>query len=101
MSEEEIKKIAKEEFMNNVMEQLDSTLIFTYIQKLENQLQQKENIIKEVREYITSYESISIMRGIMNEYSNYDLDIKTMNEMIRRYMVVHDELLKILDKENK
>lgn len=52
MSEEEIKKIAKEEFMNNVMKQLDSTLIFTYIQKLENQLQQKENIIKEVREFI-------------------------------------------------
>lgn len=55
-------------------------------------------IIKEVREYITSYESISIMQGLMNEYSNYDLDIKTMNEMIRRYMVVHDKLIEILDK---
>ena len=35
----------------------------------------------------------------MIEISNYDLDIKTMNEMIRRYMVVHDELLEILDRK--
>ena len=52
MSEEEIKKIAKREFINNVMENLDSALIFTYIQNLEQKLQQKENIIKEVREKI-------------------------------------------------
>lgn len=52
MSEEEIKKLIKEDFINNVMEQLDSALIFTYIQKLETQLQQKENIIKELREYL-------------------------------------------------
>lgn len=52
MSEEEIKKIAKREFINNVMENLDSALIFTYIQNLEQKLQQKENIIEEVREYI-------------------------------------------------
>ena len=52
MSEEEIKKIAKREFINNVMENLDSALIFTYIQNVEQKLQQKENIINEVREKI-------------------------------------------------
>ncbi|MBO7733011.1 MAG: hypothetical protein J6S67_10670 [Methanobrevibacter sp.] len=66
MSEEEIKKLAKEEFINNVMEQLDSTLIFTYIQNLETQLQQKENIIKEVREYFKNhtlkYDDIMIIK---------------------------------------
>ena len=55
MSEEEIKKIAKREFINNVMENLDSALIFTYIQNLEQKLQQKENIIKEVREIFKDY----------------------------------------------
>ena len=64
----------------------------------DKEIERLQSIIKEVREYITSYESISIMQGLMKEYSNYDLDIKTMNEMIRRYMVVHDELLEILDK---
>jgi hypothetical protein len=81
MSEEEIKKIAKEEFMNNVMEQLDSTLIFTYIQSLENQLQQKENIIKEVREYLDIDESI--------------------RKNCKRYDVNGIAILEILDKENK
>ena len=77
MSEEEIKKIAKEEFMNNVMEQLDSTLIFIYIQKLENQLQQKENIIKEVREKLLCY--------------GETFDLKIHQQMQK-------ELLEILDK---
>ena len=81
MSEEEIKKIVKEEFINNVMEQLDSTLIFTYIQKLEGQLQQKENVIKEVREYIKNN----------GHYDFYNLDVAVDGE----------KLLEILDKENK
>ena len=45
------------------LKQLDSTLIFTYIQKLEQQLQQKENIIKEVRErleYLLNNDTIEI-----------------------------------------
>lgn len=80
MSEEEIKKIAKEEFMNNVMKQLDSALIFTYIQNLENQLQQKENIIKEVREYLDIDESI--------------------RKNCKRYDVNGIAILEILDKED-
>lgn len=30
--------------------------------------------------------------------NNKYLDEKTMNEMVRRYMIVHDKLLEILDK---
>lgn len=44
MNELEIRKIAKEEFMNNVINNIDSSLIFTYIQNLEqkvNNLQSK------------------------------------------------------------
>lgn len=65
---------------------------------IRKELQEKENIIKEVREYITSYESISTIQGIEGIGTNKDLDEKTLTEMVRRYMTVHDKLLEILDK---
>ena len=64
-----------------------------------NQLQQKENIIKEVREYITSYESIETIQQFDHNKNNKDLDYSTIDEMTRRYMMVHDKILEILDKE--
>lgn len=69
-----------------------------YVDKLEDQLQQKESIIKEVREYITSYESIETMQQFDHNKNNKDLDYSTMDEMTRRYMIVHDKVLEILDK---
>lgn len=72
-----------------------------YINYLHQKLQQKENIRKEVREYITGYDSISILQGLDNIEENKDLDDKTIREMIRRYMIVHDKVLEILDKDNK
>ena len=59
--------------------------------KLKSQLQQKENIIKEVREKINHYELIigdydACYDGVYDTYSNYDLK---------------EDMLKILDKENK
>ena len=54
---------------------------------------------KELREYITSYESISIIQGLDNISKNKDLDGKTMIEMTNRYLEVHDKILDILDKE--
>ena len=68
-------------------------------EQLKNQLQQKENIIKEVREYITSYESIETIQQFDHNKNNKDLDYSTIDEMTRRYMMVHDKILKILDKE--
>ena len=60
----------------------------------------QENIIKEVREYITSYESIETIQQFDHNKNNKDLDYSTIDEMTRRYMMVHDKILKILDKEN-
>jgi hypothetical protein len=54
---------------------------------------------KELREYITSYESIGTIQGLDNILKNKDLDGKTMIEMTNRYLEVHDKLLDILDKE--
>ena len=66
--------------------------------ELKSQLQQKENIIKEVREYITSYESIETIQQFDHNKNNKDLDYSTIDEMTRRYMIVHDKILEILDK---
>lgn len=40
MNKEEIKELAREEFINNVMTNLDSSLIFTYISNLEQENKQ-------------------------------------------------------------
>lgn len=75
-------------------------LVEDYIdyEEIRCQLQQKENIIKEIREYLTSYESISTIEGLEDIEKNKDLDEKTLNEMIRRYLIGHDKILEILDK---
>lgn len=84
MGEEEIRKIAKEEFMNNVMKQLDSSLIFTYIQNLENQLQQKENIINELEHDFKSYD-LEYLRGTyQGSLADFiETELKRMQELKR------------------
>lgn len=72
-----------------LQEQLSSNIL-----QFENQ--QKEDIINKIREYLTSYESISEIEGLNNVKENKKLDEKTMDEMIRRYMNVHDKMLEIL-----
>ena len=57
-----------------------------------------ENIRKEAIEYLTSYESISTIQGLNDIEKNKILDEKTMNEMVNRYLKVHDILLNILNK---
>ena len=54
MNELEIRKIAKEEFISNVMNNLDSTLIFTYIQNLE---QKENNLQSKIDKAIEYYET--------------------------------------------
>ena len=57
------------------------------------------SIIKEVREYITSYESIETIQQCEHSENNKGLDRDTMIEMTNRYLKVHDKTLEILDKE--
>ena len=63
----------------------DIEFVQTYITILEDKLQQKENIIKEVREYIENKDN-QTKRGI---YPNYWYEIKVK------------DILEILDKLNK
>ena len=52
MNEEEIKKIARETFIENVMNNLDSAIIFKYIQELEQENARLKDKIDESIEYI-------------------------------------------------
>lgn len=63
--------------------------LIDYVEELKDQLQQKENIIKEVREYIEKYDFIT---GYYEH--NYDDE----NDTYTHY-TVKEELLEILDKE--
>lgn len=52
MSEEEIRKITKEYAEMYLTKGIDSTKIFKYVDELEKEVEQLENIIKEAVEYI-------------------------------------------------
>lgn len=65
---------------------------------LANENGRLHSIIKEVREYITSYESIEAVNQVEHNENNKGLDEKTMIEMINRHLRVHDKILEILDK---
>ncbi len=60
--------------------------IYDENKQLKSQLQQKENIIKEVREYIENKEFINYKKGLGN---------------FERMLKHRQELLEILDKEDK
>jgi len=70
--------------------------------KKDQEIQKLNNIIDDVRKYLTSCESMEIIGQYENPKSNKGLDEKTMVEMIRRYLIIHDNLLDILElKEGK
>lgn len=68
------------------------------IENLQSQLQSYKAKEDKLREYITSYESISIIQGLNDTTKNKDLDENTMIEMTNRYLEVHDKLLEILNE---
>ena len=51
-------------------------------------------------EYITSYEAIETIQQCDHSKNNEDLDYSTIDEMTRRYLIVHDNLLNILQGED-
>lgn len=71
------------------------------IERLNKELEFEKLKNKEVREYLTGYESVNVLQSLDNIDNNIGLDRDTMIEMMRRYLIVHDKVLEILDKENK
>ena len=45
MNKNELRKMIKEEFINNITNNLDSSLIFMYIQNLERKIEKLNNLI--------------------------------------------------------
>ena len=54
MNREEFKKLAEEEFINNTMKHLDSALIFTYKQNLEQKANNLQSKIDKAIEFVES-----------------------------------------------
>ena len=67
MSEEEIRKIAKEYTEMYFTKGIDSTKIFKYVDELEKKVEQLENIRKEAIEYVKSKEFEENFPYVMNE----------------------------------
>jgi len=68
---------------------ISKTELYFENQRLKDQLQQKENIIKEVREYIEEHTE------------NVEMNIYGMPPVIRAFRGNTQTLLEIIDKENK
>ena len=63
-------------------------ILLDYINNLQNQLQQKENIIKEVREYIN--DNVMVYAFNDKKFPHWDFNDDNIND-----------ILEILDKENR
>lgn len=95
MNKEEIKKMIADDFDNFINERLDGSIIFKYISnlekenlKLKEQLQQKEDVINKVKEFVKKH----------NERAGklyYKYDNKYLLSEIR------EDLLKILDNKGE
>lgn len=95
MNKEEIKKMIADDFDNFINERLDGAIIFKYISnlekenlKLKEQLQQKEDVINKVKEFVKKH----------NERAGklyYKYDNKYLLSEIR------EDLLKILDNKGE
>ena len=80
----ETKMYTKEQFKKHIVD-------------LYNQLDKSNNKIEKIKEYITSYESISLIQGLDDIDKNKNLDTITITEMTNRYLKVHDNILSIID----
>lgn len=83
MSEEIIRETVQKEILNGIKKELDSTLIFTYIQSIEQENQQLKEVLDEIREYINKN---SIYFATSEKVGNYFANCNC------------DDLLQILDK---
>ena len=92
MTEEEIRKIINDTFDENIMNNLDSSIIFKYIEGLEKENQKYKEVIDKAIEYINEYAWQEDIIG--------DMFTVTGKPMIDKYMQLDwdncNELLDIL-----
>ena len=69
MNEEEIRKIVKETFDKNIMNNLDSSIVFKYVQTLEKENKKYKEIINKLRKVIEKM--LNIYPANNREYDYY------------------------------
>lgn len=79
MNKEEAKKIIQEEFKNNIMENFDSSLIFTYISNLEKENKQLKDNWNKLKEIINTSR---VSKGIFFDDGDVLIAIKNMIDKI-------------------
>ena len=100
MDNHKIGKNVSQEYLDIVDKLIESSIQLQQENTtLKQQLKDRDEKISKVKEYITSYESISTIQSLEFSKDNDGLDEKTMIEMCRRYLIVHDKILKILESE--
>ena len=68
MSEEELRKIADEETMKQIMVSLDGSIIFTYIQNLEKELEEQKQVITEKEQLINDMKKFLLKTNMMCDF---------------------------------
>lgn len=104
MSEEELRKIAKEEASKFIMENLNSAIIFTYIQNLEKEIEELKviNQMQKCRiETIDERELVSKdkIRAKIKELEDYMILFTNDKEKFNRYKYARNILEKLLEEE--
>lgn len=94
MELEELRKIAQEEIKKQIIENLDSSLVFTYIQNLENENKKLQDKLKE-----------SIPRAVMEEkikeldYSYKNIEKNYTEEQLDNYDVSEEDYIEMEKRE--
>lgn len=104
MSVEELRKIAKEEASKFIMENLNSAIIFTYIQNLEKEIEELK-VINQMQKYrietIDERELVSKdkIREKIKDLENYMILFTNDKEKFNRYKYARDILEKLLEEK--
>ena len=104
MSVEELRKIAKEEASKFIMENLNSAIIFTYIQNLEKVIEELK-VINQMQKYrietIDERELVSKdkIREKIKDLENYMILFTNDKEKFNRYKYARDILEKLLEEK--
>lgn len=93
MSEEELRKIAKEEASKFIMENLNSAIIITYIQNLEKVIEKQQKKIDELKKYEKYYEEMEEVNKKFISVDKIRAKIKSLEEKI--HIVIPNEYNKV------
>ena len=88
MSEEELKKLCKEEFLKNIKENIKSATIFTYVDGLEKENKKQKEVLDKIKEKVNQYEFIS---GYYDD--NYDGEDTTYS-----HDTLKEDILELLEE---